>query len=323
ASHSLIMDPSDVAYQEHFNEAELEEIKTFNAPEVLPLPDKIAEFVNKFKGTDLKELEALVWSFKFDPVEEPDLRWIHVSIINALDLLHYEYTNKEHSGADLLKRVWSFIDGCFDATEILARSSEKTSESNSESVNKSRTDGSARKKIGTKVDLLFSTKLFELGALEAGKESDRSSTKSVAELHLKCPKTLKSIIIELTRISPCKIREIKTFGFVIAGMYLQSVVVDSPAGYVCRFNSLPDWLDYPLCPATFTGNFFQLIHLIWSAKQQMQRVQELVNSHRTLAALSYTVKRTEVIPPCFMPAPATHSKGKKRVRSEVDYNDDM
>ncbi|KAI8140151.1 hypothetical protein BJV82DRAFT_671920 [Fennellomyces sp. T-0311] len=122
ASHSLIMDPSDVAYQEHFNEAELEEIKTFNAPEVLPLPDKIAEFVNKFKGvTDLKELEALVWSFKFDPVEEPDLRWIHVSIINALDLLHYEYTNKEHSGADLLKRVWSFIDGCFDATEILAR----------------------------------------------------------------------------------------------------------------------------------------------------------------------------------------------------------
>ncbi|KAI9497934.1 hypothetical protein BDB00DRAFT_784433 [Zychaea mexicana] len=47
-------------------------------------------------------------------------------------------------------------------------------------------EATSRKKVGTKVDLLYKAPLMELGAIEVGAFNDRSSTKSIMELGMKC-----------------------------------------------------------------------------------------------------------------------------------------
>ena len=107
-------------------------------------------------------------------------------------------------------------------TTRIMHSGEKASRATSEAQNKDRAIGVssalARKKVGTKVDFLFSAPLCELGAAEAGASSDRSSTKSIVELGLKCPKTLKDMLVELERLNEANIREYKMSGFVMSGM---------------------------------------------------------------------------------------------------------
>ena len=66
------------------------------------------------------------------------------------------------------------------------------------------------KKIGPKVDLLYSTPLFEVGAMEAGVASDRSRTKSVTGLGLRCPKTFKAQLTEMERKNPYQNDNIKS-----------------------------------------------------------------------------------------------------------------
>ncbi|KAI9490754.1 hypothetical protein BDB00DRAFT_790135 [Zychaea mexicana] len=133
------------------------------------------------------------------------------------------------------------MDSCFDSSEyIVSNSGEKASKATSEAQNKDRPVGGdksiTRKKVGTKVDQLFATPLFELGAMEAGAESDRSSSRSITELHMKCPKTLKDMAVEMERYNPVQLRQIKTCGFIISGLYLQFLVLDCPAGYASRHN---------------------------------------------------------------------------------------
>ena len=102
-------------------------------------------------------------------------------------------------------------------------SGEKASKATSEGQNKDRSIGISaalsRKKVGTKVDLLFSTPLFELGAVGAGVVSDRSNTKSIVELGLKCPKTLKDMLAELERTNPANLRKYTPCGFVMSGLW--------------------------------------------------------------------------------------------------------
>ena len=78
--------------------------------------------------------------------------------------------------------------------------------------------------MGNKVDFLFSAPLCELGAAEAGASSNRSSTKSIVELGLKCPKTLKDMLVELERLNEANLREYKMSGFVMSGMFYESKV---------------------------------------------------------------------------------------------------
>ena len=67
------------------------------------------------------------------------------------------------------------------------------------------------------MDLLYSIPLFEVGAMEASAVSDRSSTKSMKELMLKCPKTLKAQLVEMECKNPKQIDNIKSCSFVLSG----------------------------------------------------------------------------------------------------------
>lgn len=78
-----------------------------------------------------------------------------------------------------------------------------------------------RKRSGTKTDGLFKSKVgfLELGTCEAGKFSDTTSTKSIQEGSLKCPKTLKDMLLNIVQESPKNIRKAQTLGFIVSGKY--------------------------------------------------------------------------------------------------------
>lgn len=105
----------------------------------------------------------------------------------------------------------------------LEKSGEKASQASSHRVNEGQSlaaiQAMQRKKIGTKTDMIFTVNFAELGTTEAGKNSDVDSQKGLVKIGLKCPKTLKDMLLHLTRRAPSKLRELSTHGFVRAGKY--------------------------------------------------------------------------------------------------------
>ncbi|KAG2225340.1 hypothetical protein INT45_005584 [Circinella minor] len=255
-AHSVILDPTDPVWENRFNTEELKELRTFNRPIIPELPPHLEQFVESFEEKDtLDELYYHVRSFRFHPLNESVLHWMQIAVEEALMLLYHGYFTKNRTEADIIRRAWGFMDSCFDSSkDIISNSGEKASRAASEAQNQNRSVGgvsnTTRKKVGTKVDQLFAAPLFEPGAMEAGAESDRSSSKSITELHLKCPKTLKDMAVEMERFNPAQLHHIKSCGFIISGLYLQFLVLDCPAGYTCRVTKLPDWLPYPMSSYT-------------------------------------------------------------------------
>lgn len=58
----------------------------------------------------------------FHPIKDPDLHWIQKSIVEALDLYFYKLLPlTDQSEADLLRRVWHFLEKCFDPVGVQVR----------------------------------------------------------------------------------------------------------------------------------------------------------------------------------------------------------
>lgn len=72
--------------------------------------------------------------------------------------------------------------------------------------------------MGTRIDLLFKANLLEFGVAEFGRSSDTLSMKNAREVSLKCPKTMKDMLVKLEKRCPNKLNQLKVQGMVIAGM---------------------------------------------------------------------------------------------------------
>ncbi|KAF7730005.1 hypothetical protein EC973_003418, partial [Apophysomyces ossiformis] len=202
-SHSFIMDPNDSHWLDYFTKEELDEIKTFKIPTMDDIPSDLHEYLYSYRGK--RDLDALFKhrSLKFfHPIEESDLHWAHKAIVEATDLYHYGYMPiSTQSEADLLRRVWSFTEKCYDESCIDVRSGEKSSLASSQQKNAGRTiDGiqpMSRKYCGHKMDMLFSYLRYEYGCTEAGVSSDINSSKALREGSIKLARVLKDMFLEL------------------------------------------------------------------------------------------------------------------------------
>lgn len=122
-----------------------------------------------------------------------------------------------------------------------------------------------RTRMGTRVDLLFRANFVELGVSENGKISDVLCKRSLEELSVKCPKTLKNMLLRLARRAP--VAASKLLSDLAAGLFINLLTMDCPRGYVCRVSRLPDWLQYPVSEVEFVKFIIPIIQLIWYAKK--------------------------------------------------------
>ncbi|KAI9259537.1 hypothetical protein BDA99DRAFT_95318 [Phascolomyces articulosus] len=336
---SLVLDPDDKDWLNYFTKQELEEIKNESVPVISTLPKPLLEYIDKYKGLkSLDEIRNINIQHNFHPLQEPDLHWIDSSISKVLDIMYYKYLAKRRSESDLMKHIWVLIDTCFYASTIDAISGETSSKSTSNRVNhvqSTTTDSSspsssssapsssspppteslsstmARKQIGNKTDIRFATEVFEFGTVEAGKESNITSKKTIIESGFKIPKILKDMFIQLLKESPTSVREIKTFGFTLSGISMLPQILDCPQGYVCRMNRTQKWLHYPSGPEDFVPRMKSLITVVHHMKTLATMMLDVISDSDSNVQFGSSAIDIQ-IPACFSPSVSTTNKRKKQ-----------
>lgn len=175
-----------------------------------------------------------------------------------------------------------------------------------------------RTRMGTRVDLLFRANFVELGVSENGKISDVLCKRSLEELSVKCPKTLKNMLLRLARRAP--VAASKHLSDLAAGLFINLLTMDCPRGYVCRVSRLPDWLQYPVSEVEFVKFIIPIIQLIWYAKKCMEAVLDIITTDDSIQVLSFIPQPKNIsIPPRFSASPC-NKKQKVDTSNPADNN---
>ncbi|KAI9262111.1 hypothetical protein BY458DRAFT_515462, partial [Sporodiniella umbellata] len=220
--------------------------------------------------------------YNFD--EAFDLEWAQFSIISALRLFQGNYFPlTDQTEADMIRRVWSFIDTAFDNVDLDIRCGEKESAASSCRRNQKRLL-SNRKKHGRKADLLFKCSVGELGCAEVGKKDDNDyGTKEMYELGLKCPKMMKDQLCYLVKVAPQHKYDLAIAGFAIMASCPSS---GSPSTYVCRIQKTPA-LFFPSNVETMGARLGALLALTIQVKQLVCQTVALVNRPVAIASQGF------------------------------------
>ncbi|KAG2220851.1 hypothetical protein INT45_010913 [Circinella minor] len=317
---SMIFDPADCVWKNYFTEEELVEIEEHNKPVIANLSTEMSSYLKNYKNLrTLTELWEENDKHHFHRINEPDMYWAHTSVSRAIDVLLYNIHEKYQTESDLMKRIWVMIDSCFDAGNISAISGESVSKATTTRVNFDRSlaglNSMSRQKIGTKTDILFTTKFFEFGTCEAGKNTDINNTKTLYESGMKIPKTLKDMLYVLANQYPSHVHQLKTCGFVISGLNMLPLLMDCPKGYVARVNRPPSFFHYPTCASDFYKSITNILSVIYDAKMVMNDVNELLNDSNE--SPTYGSRHLTILPPSFIPLEKTQSS-KKRKFNNID-----
>ncbi|CAG8649218.1 9688_t:CDS:2, partial [Paraglomus occultum] len=183
------------------------------------------------------------WQNEFDRTKHFDLDWIRLSIYNLLVEYEAGSFTADHLEDWYNIHLWSFIDRSLDDLDrVAAIHGEPCSLTSAARKNRNRVVESVlslvRKKIGRRGDLIIQRGECEFGVGDNGRKFDRENgSKLLREHGLKLPKMLKDIFIELSQVcqyEEAKIRNLQTLGFVHSGLYMMLLLLDQPAGYICR-----------------------------------------------------------------------------------------
>ncbi|KAI9488776.1 hypothetical protein BDB00DRAFT_771930, partial [Zychaea mexicana] len=310
-------DPMDPCWSEYFTKEEIQEIRMHNAPQLQELPEGLQAYLRVFANKHvLEDLVELHLRHRFHP-SKVDERWAEKAIGEVLDLYYYSYNFFNKTENDLLRRLWIFIEKCFDESVFEVVSGEKASTASSERKNDERslpgTTAIPRKTVDAKVDILVRHLEHEYAAGEAGVSGGVTCTKFVVESNLKLPKTLKDIIWSLSKRSPGKIRSIRVPGFVINGTELAIKIMDLPRGNVCRLYSFAA-MEFPLTAETFYKGFVPLLTLVWQCKSLLKATLKSVQEDDDMFIPTIEMlSRQPTIPACM-----TSPRSKKRKAVEKD-----
>ncbi|KAG2219126.1 hypothetical protein INT45_000498 [Circinella minor] len=311
SAHSLILDIHDPCWNGRFTPDELNELRTYHKPNLQPLPQDLQEYLNKFRGVhDLEDLIAIHMKYRFHP-SEADKNWVSNAIGEVLNLYFYNYDIKNKTEADLVRRLWGFIEKCFDESDFYVLSGEKSSTASSNRKNENRSVSGItpllRKETGTKVDILIKYLDDDFGVGEAGLSGGSTSTKYVSEAGIKLPKTMKDVFWNLLKTSNDSAQKICIPGFIINGTELTVKLIDIPSGNACRLYTLGP-MAFPCTAATFYKYFIPLVTIVWQCKSLLKQTLRNLNDDDVLFVPTIENPAPKsTIPPCI------HSSKKRKV----------
>ncbi|KAI9272830.1 hypothetical protein BDA99DRAFT_499349 [Phascolomyces articulosus] len=315
SSHSLIFDIIDPCWETYFTPNEMEEIRKHHKPQLKSLPVELKEYLNKFAGVhELEKLINIHMQNRFHP-SQADLYWVEQTIGDILGLYYYQYDVDNKTEADVVRRLWGFIEKCFDESKFYVISGEKVSTSSSNRINENRSIPGVtpitRKKTGTKVDILIKYLYDDFGAGEAGLSGGSVSTKYITEANLKLPKSLKDITWNLLKMKTKDAQHLCIPGFIISGTELTVKLMDVPTGNICRLYTLGP-MPFPLVPDELYKRIVPLITLVWQCKTLLKETLNAIKSDDNIVIPTIDDPiPTSTIPSCI-PTP------KKRKLSDVN-----
>ncbi|KAF7729406.1 hypothetical protein EC973_004385 [Apophysomyces ossiformis] len=142
----------------------------------------------------------------------------------------------------------------------------------------------------------------------------------------KQPKVLKDMFLELARDKPALLHELSTTGFTIMGEKIVMVIMDIPAGHVCRVTRTKP-LFFPVNAEQFITRLMPLIRVVWSGRQLMEKTLDLLlaDQEEISVELDNGDEETVVfVPPSFhsarfssSPSSSELSPRKKKARASL------
>ncbi|KAI9479511.1 hypothetical protein BDB00DRAFT_943432 [Zychaea mexicana] len=323
--HSLILNPYDDCWQARFTQNELHEIRSYKPLKLEPLPSEVQQYFDSYQGLcDLDSLTEKVMSqAAFHPKKQAEVYWAHKAVMEALDLFNYEWLpmDERTTEADVVRRVFPFIEKCFDESAFTIISGEKASISSSERKNAAQcitgTETVDRKDTGHKVDVIISYRDLEYGCAEAGLKGGSTSTKWINESDIKVSRLMKDMLWRMLKPNPTAINNVIVPGFVINGLNLMVEMMSIPKHYVCIVHKFGP-MAFPDQIEAFYKQLVPLLTLTWQTKAVVKKtLKALSNDQTVFIPTPLTPTPPSVIPPC-PPSPRVVSKGTKRKSPEED-----
>ncbi|KAG1468313.1 hypothetical protein G6F56_003902 [Rhizopus delemar] len=192
----------------------------------------------------------------------------------------------DQSEADIIRRIWYFVDTAFDNVRIDVRTGEKESRASSSRRNQGRIN-KERKKHGHKTDFLFKFNQGELGCAEVGREdAGDEGTKEMKELDLKCPKMMKNQLRQLAKTTPQHQMDLVVVGFVMMGLKLRAITLDRPSTYICRYRQTAP-IFFPVTEETIGSKFGELLALVSQVKSLLCKTLAMMNSSKLITSQNF------------------------------------
>ncbi|KAI9247671.1 hypothetical protein BDA99DRAFT_591785 [Phascolomyces articulosus] len=302
--HSIILNPDDQSYVDVFTEQELQEIQDLK---------KI-----------LTDLYRTVTAKFFDPLTEGDLYWARKSFEETLDLYHFKFFENDYVEDDVEYRIWPFVSKCFDPTPIRARSGKRKSQASSDRHNRKRTlsstEPTARHITGVQPDMKCLYLNYEIGFTEVGlKDDGENGTKELYESGMKAPKMLKDFFVSIIHERPSIIHSIKTGAFIISGLHMSSIIMDCPAGSVCRITQ-SERASFPLAPTVCSTQLIPIIELVYRTRLYLMETVEAIDGCDQVVSLGKKCKKRVLVPPCITsPGSSSSSTTVTTTTTEIEY----
>ncbi|KAI7853491.1 hypothetical protein BDC45DRAFT_510399 [Circinella umbellata] len=140
---------------------------------------------------------------------------------------------------------------------------------------------------------------YEIGFNEVGlKDEGENDPKELHESGMKAPKMLKDFFVSILHDRPSIIHSIKTGAFIISGLHMSSIIMDCPAGSVCRITQ-SERASFPLAPEVCSTQLIPIIELVYRTRLYLMETVEAINGCNQVVSLGKKCKKRVLVPPCI------------------------
>ncbi|GAB5593996.1 hypothetical protein Unana1_08896 [Umbelopsis nana] len=295
AAHSFIINPLDSTWVQLdvFTKEELDEISTYKCSKLPTLPGDLTEFMNEFNLTDQQRLRTALWSQRdfdiaYDRKESFDKDWVRNVIHSIMMEIECCQLSQDHLESWYISHIWSVFDRCFgDVDEVHVIRGESASIASSVRKNENRlaasTTSMKRQMMGHRADLLIRKLKVEYACGETGRSyTSEKDTKLLLERDLKMPKMMKDQLVQLFKLcdnDESTTRKLAIAGILHFGLHTMMLVMDCPAGYVCRVLPTQTY-KVPTSIKKFPS-LLNVIQLTWKAKALIRDMINEVESYNS------------------------------------------
>lgn len=188
-------------------------------------------------------------------------------------------------------------------------SGEKCSKASADAVNSTRSPSDqSRQQSGRKMDYIFMTKIddIELGCGECALVGGVNTTKEFQDAGFKMPKVMRDMLFKIVSSSPALVHKVPICGLYIAYNYMTLYTLDSPVGYVSRYDSF-NRVEYPIIESKIRSRMAQLLPMIYKARIIMENCKAIVDDDESIPDLGI---EPVVMVPSFVPAIVNSKKRK-------------
>ncbi|KAI9498535.1 hypothetical protein BDB00DRAFT_867176 [Zychaea mexicana] len=221
-SQSLILDIGDNNWDDVFSCGNLDALENFGS-KLFPALD--AELIDIL--SDIEKLTTLSEAYEFscklchDPIKEPLKAWLVVELQKSARIFLYDNGKLDMDNMleyDQLYEVWGFIKTIVKGTRITVKGSEGSSKANTDALNRKRSisaiEPATNRRVGRKIDVIYSVNRKEVGCVEIGKNEDQ--TKEMKDSLTKMPLIMHDMLSQVT-YSQKSLCQVQILGFVING----------------------------------------------------------------------------------------------------------